>query len=61
MQALGTLMQLYPCSANGSEKIEGSTQDDIALENERESIVTILYQDSTQGWIAIGNSDGKLA
>jgi hypothetical protein len=45
-------------SANGSEKIEGQTND-IALENERESIV-LLYQDSTQGWIAIGNSDGRL-
>jgi len=45
-------------SANGSEKIEGQTND-VALENERESIV-LLYQDSTQGWIAIGNSDGKL-
>jgi len=43
---------------DGSEKIEGVTQD-IALENERES-VTILYQDSTQGWIAISNSDGKI-
>ena len=43
---------------NGSEKIEGVTQD-IPLENERES-VTILYQDSTQGWIAISNSDGKV-
>ena len=43
---------------NGSEKIEGITQD-IALTNERESI-TILYQDSTQGWIPISNSDGKL-
>ena len=36
---------------DGSEKIEGATQD-VALSNERES-VTILYQDSTQGWIAI--------
>ena len=45
-------------SANGSEKIEAQT-DDIALENKRESIV-LLYQDSTQGWIAIGNSDGRL-
>ena len=43
---------------DGLEKIEGATQD-IALENERES-VTILYQDSTQGWIAISNSDGKI-
>ena len=43
---------------NGSEKIEGATQD-VALSNERES-VTILYQDSTQGWIAISNSDGKI-
>ena len=44
---------------DGSEKIEGVTQD-VALENERES-VTLLYQDSTQGWIAISNSDGKMA
>jgi hypothetical protein len=43
---------------DGSEKIEGATQD-VALSNERES-VTILYQDSTQGWIAISNSDGKI-
>jgi hypothetical protein len=43
---------------NGSEKIEGVTQD-IELENERESI-TLIYQDSTQGWIAISNSDGKV-
>jgi len=43
---------------NGSEKIEGATQD-VALSNERES-VTILYQDSTQGWIAISNSDGTI-
>jgi len=43
---------------DGSEKIEGATQD-VALENERES-VTLLYQDSTQGWIAISNSDGKI-
>jgi len=43
---------------NGSEKIEGVTQD-VELTNERES-VTILYQDSTQGWIAISNSDGKI-
>lgn len=44
---------------NGSEKIEGATQD-VELTNERES-VTILYQDSTQGWIAISNSDGKMS
>jgi len=43
---------------NGSEKIEGATQD-IDLENERESI-TILYQDSTQGWIAINNTQGSI-
>ena len=43
---------------DGSEKIEGATQD-VALSNERES-VTILYQDSTQGWIAISNSDGRI-
>ena len=43
---------------NGSEKIEGTVQD-VDLENERESI-TIIYQDSTQGWIAISNSDGKV-
>jgi len=43
---------------NGSEKIEGVTQD-ITLSNERESI-TLLYQDSTQGWIAISNSDGTV-
>lgn len=43
---------------NGSEKIEGVTQD-VGLENERDS-VTLLYQDSTQGWIAISNSDGKV-
>ena len=43
---------------NGSEKIEGATRD-ADLENERES-VTLLYQDSTQGWIAISNSDGKI-
>ena len=43
---------------DGSEKIEGATQD-VALENERES-VTILYQDSTQGWIAINNTQGSI-
>ena len=44
---------------NGSEKIEGAAQD-IALTNERDSI-TIIYQDSTQGWIAINNTEGKIA
>ena len=44
---------------NGSEKIEGTTQD-VDLNNERESI-TLIYQDSTQGWIAISNSDGKVS
>jgi len=44
---------------DGSEKIEGVAQDS-SLINERESI-TILYQDSTQGWIAINNSDGKIS
>jgi hypothetical protein len=44
---------------NGSEKIEGSTQD-VPLESERDS-VTILYQDSTQGWLAINNTEGKIA
>ena len=43
---------------NGSEKIEGVTQD-VSLTNERES-VTIIYQDSTQGWLPISNSDGKI-
>ena len=44
---------------NGSEKIEGLTQD-VALSNKRDSIV-LLYQDSTQGWIGINNSDGQVA
>jgi len=45
-------------SANGSEKIESST-DTILLETNRESII-LLYQDSTQGWLSISNSDGAM-
>jgi hypothetical protein len=46
-------------SANGSEKIETST-DTVLLNTNREAVV-ILYQDSTQGWISVSNSDGALA
>tara|TARA_R100001510_G_scaffold54503_1_gene57296 strand:- start:43 stop:1416 length:1374 start_codon:yes stop_codon:yes gene_type:complete len=42
-------------SSNGSEKIEGST-DDKKITAEREA-VTIVYIDSTQGWISVQDAN----
>ena len=42
-------------AANGSEKIEGST-DDKKMTAEREA-VTIVYIDSTQGWISVQDAN----
>ena len=42
-------------SANGSEKIQGST-DDATLEREREA-VQLIYVDSTQGWLVESVTD----
>ena len=42
-------------SANGSEKIQGST-DDGTLERDREA-VNLIYVDSTQGWVVTSVSD----
>ena len=41
-------------SANGSEKIEGSTEDH-RMSSERESI-TMIYIDSTQGWLVVNDA-----
>jgi hypothetical protein len=42
-------------AANGSEKIQGTT-DDKKIVNEREA-VTLVYIDSTQGWISVQDSN----